>query len=291
MQSTMKAPGSSLSSFGSRLSVWVASSVRFAVEVGPVCRATSSGQSPKQFSIALTVVPPVSLLLFRMLAPAPRFPSPNNPSSVASSNKRCSCSSGGSSSCSSCSNRSGSGSSSKGSNKNNSLSPVVMISCNSPSKPISHSSPQTPVCSPGVSALPNSASSSCSSGSKDERERSTLTCVARHQSMRRGTSHSNMRNYQAGEAGRRGYKKRPERKSYNTTSLSHSLSSLHCSPSHCNLVSVMSLSPHLQSPTYTTYAKADDTVYSKVGGSLAEGRQSHFWSRNGRLFNHDVAHS
>ena len=216
---------------------------------------------------------------------------PNNPSSVASSNKRCSCSSGGSSSCSSCSNRSGGGSSSKGSNKNNSLSPVVMISCNSPSKPISHSSPQTPVCSPGVSALPNSASSSCSSGSKDERERSTLTCVARHQSMRRGTSHSNMRNYQAGEAGRRGYKKRPERKSYNTTSLSHSLSSLHCSPSHCNLVSVMSLSPHLQSPTYTTYAKADDTVYSKVGGSLAEGRQSHFWSRNGRLFNHDVAHS
>ena len=165
-----------------------------------------------------------------------------------------------------------------------------MISCNSPSKPISHSSPQTPVCSPGVSALPNSASSSCSSGSKDERERSTLTCVARHQSMRRGTSHSNMRNYQAvRRAG--GAIKKGRSASHITPLHSHSLSSLHCSPSHCNLVFVMSLSPHLQSPTYTTYAKADDTVYSKVGGSLAEGRQSHFWSRNGRLFNHDVAHS
>ena len=63
--------------------------------------------------------------------------------------------------------------------------------------------------------------------------------------------------------------------SFDTSSASH------CSLSHYNLVSFTSHSPllsHHHTPTSTpdTIAKGDDTVYSRVGGSHVETRQSHF---------------
>jgi hypothetical protein len=63
--------------------------------------------------------------------------------------------------------------------------------------------------------------------------------------------------------------------SFDTSSASH------CSLSHYNLVSFTSHSPllsHHHTPTSTpdTIAKGDDTVYSRVGGSRVETRQSHF---------------
>ena len=115
-----------------------------------------------------------------------------------------------------------------------------------------------------ASALLNSASSSCSSGSKDQRERATLSCVGRHQSMWWGTTHSNMR--KRGGRADGAISNRSERKPYNTSFTSQLSSSIHCIPSHCNLVSFTSLSPFL-SPSYITYAKGDDTVYY-----LAENR-------------------
>jgi hypothetical protein len=141
--------------------------------------------------------------------------------------------------------------------------------------------------SPGVFAPSKGVSSRCSSRSKDQ-ERATLSNgVVRHQSMWWETTHSN--NMRSAEwAGRRGYISKSERKSYNTPlslpSLSLSLTPPpHCSLSQCNLFSFTSHSPFTHSsrssPTYITYAKGDDTVYSKVGGPLAEGRQSHVWSR------------
>ena len=84
-----------------------------------------------------------------------------------------------------------------------------------------------------------------------------------------GTTHSNMR--KRGGRADGAISNRSERKPYNTSFTSQLSSSIHCIPSHCNLVSFTSLSPFL-SPSYITYAKGDDTVYSRVGGSLAENR-------------------
>ena len=230
-------------------------SLALAPAVVPLPSPTSPPRQP-----SLLASPPPFFSSSSSHSPSSTAPQTPIPPVDSSSSKRCGCSSVGSSSCSSCSNRSVSSGSRtpKGSNnnKNNNRS--------------FHFSPQTHVCSsPGASALLNSASSSCSSGSKDQRERATLSCVGRHQSMWWGTTHSNMR--KRGGRADGAISNRSERKPYNTSFTSQLSSSIHCIPSHCNLVSFTSLSPFL-SPSYITYAKGDDTVYSRVGGSLAENR-------------------
>ena len=104
----------------------------------------------------------------------------------------------------------------------------------------------------GASAHLNCASSSCSSGSKDQ-ERATLSNgVVRHQSMWSGTTHNNIAQEKSGRADG-AIQVRSERMSYYFTtppSLSSSSLSFHCSPSHYNLVSLTSLSP--PSPSLTT---------------------------------------
>ena len=121
----------------------------------------------------------------------------------------------------------------------------------------------------GFPELPNSSSSSRSSGSKNK-ERSTLShCVGRHESMWRGTTHSNKAQAKSGWADG-AIQTRSERMSYITSPSLSSPLSFH-SFSHYNLESSLS-SPLHHSPRYITYAKGDDTVYSRVGGSPSEGR-------------------
>jgi hypothetical protein len=116
--------------------------------------------------------------------------------------------------------------------------------------------------SPGSSELPKSSCSSCSSG-KDQ-ERSTLSNgVGRHESMWWETTHSNMRKRVVRADG--AIDRRSERMSY-ITPPSLSLPT----HSHYNLVSLSPLSSPNQ--PYLTYAKGDDTVYSRVGGSHVESR-------------------
>ena len=110
----------------------------------------------------------------------------------------------------------------------------------------------------GASAHPNCASSSCSSQSKD-RERAILSNgMVRHESMWCGTTHSNNAQEKSGWADGAKQQK-SERMSHNITSPSLS--------SPLSLHSLTLSSPLHHSPPYTTYAKGDDTVYSRVGGS------------------------
>ena len=124
-------------------------------------------------------------------------------------------------------------------------------------------------CSHGAAAYPNCASSSCSSQSKD-RERAIHQ---RHESMWCGTTHSNIAQEKSGwaDGAKTKQHQKSERMSYITPPFSlPSPLSVQCSPSLHAPPSLSAPLPH--SPPYTTYAKGDDTVYSRGGGSHVDSR-------------------
>ena len=158
--------------------------------------------------------------------------------------------------------------------------------------------PRSHTSSPGFIEVLNTSCSSCSSG-KDQERASLSNGGGRHRW--EGTTNSNM--HQAGGMRADGAdQNRSECMSYNThfllsstnttttsttetsPTLTFTPETLHCSLSDCNLVSFTSHTPLLShfTPTYITYAKCDDTVYSRVGGSHVESRHNlTYWSRSG----------